>query len=417
MIDLKIFGMTYENNYTINAPVLNLHCRDREWKRHMITICDKKRLAPEFYILKEEKYKTGEFTNIINSISLGPLSNYEEETLRVTTTFPFEVKNLRKHFERTFLADVKWIKRCMQEMQLKHPYIRVPDDYMWDFLKVKDVKELPKNEHFEVPIRYIAWDIETDCSKTYPEFNGWQDYKDWPMISVSALDSYDEEYHRFFWKDGVDNFEKFIKKWERRGFYYVPALKKKKLYDNINDVIDHGYSSEQEMMKGYFNWFASKKPDADIGFNSEGGYRIVTKNGYSKKYWFDGFDMPFMFKRAEHLGLKDDIQIMSPLKNGVRFRNHGGRASVTVEGVCQVDMLYANEIWKYHEKFTDFRGGKLDDYMAYFLGFGKIKHEEQIWEMWKNSTKTDYDPSNPELSGVSKRRNYIKELWNESICL
>jgi len=51
--------------------------------------------------------------------------------------------------------------------------------------------------------------------------------------------------------------------------------------------------------------------------------------------------------------------------------------------------------------------------MSFFLGFGKIKHEEQIWEMWKNNTPSDYDPSKPEKHRIEKKTNLVKELYEK----
>jgi hypothetical protein len=127
--------------------------------------------------------------------------------------------------------------------------------------------------------------------------------------------------------------------------------------------------------------------------------------------------MPFLYHRTKTLDLLRDIQKMSPLPNhikGVKFRSTGDRQHVQIEGVCQIDFIYTNEIFMYHKKFNDFREGNLDGYMRYFVGFGKVHHAEQIWEMWKNKTPSDYDPSNPEKFGVEKKTNWVKKLYEIS---
>lgn len=406
--------MSYENNYSYNpdynGPILHWHCRDIDKKYYMITVCDKK-LAPEFFILEDERHIAEQTPEIVN-ISPGPPSNYGEKTLRCTTIFPYQVKKVRKQFTRTFLADVKWIKRCIQSMDLSTPYIEVPDKARYDWIKVKDIQQIPFEEEFKVPIRYVAWDIETDVRKVYPNFEGIEDAKICPIISITAKDSYVNAYHRFYWHPKTKKSVTFNSMdWIRKGDYYVPALKGKRTYNNRDRVINHEFPSEKEMLVSYFNWFNSVKPDAQIGFNSSGGYRITTKSGYSKKYWFNGFDMPYLYKRAEKLGILNEIQLMSPLRKGVRIRTHGDKTQVVIEGVCQVDFLYANEIWKYHEKYNEFREGGLDGYMSFFLGFGKIHHEKQLWELWEDGDKSDYDPSDPNDVGVEKQKNYVKELW------
>jgi len=417
---LKIMNYTYYNNKSenknYNAPILIFLCRDENRNFHMVFVCDKENLAPEMYIPFEEKF-IAESEEIITKIEDSPASNYGEKVVRLETTFPWEVKKLRKNFTHTYLSDIKWEKMCVEKMGLQTPYIKVPDDFNERWLKVEDVEELPDDEHFYVPIRWIGWDIETNVEIIWPTFNGWQDAEKCEIISITAYDSYDKVYDIFFWhKDVINGRVLLWKNWERKGQYYVPALKKIREYARKNDVYIHEFNNEVDMLKGYFDYYASKRPDAQFGFNSEGGYRISTRKGLSRKYWFDGFDMPYLYQRCKKLGLLEDIKKMSPLPkfvNGVKWRADGDRHSVQIEGVCQIDFIFTNEIFQYHKKFDEFREGNLQGYMSYFLGFGKVEHQEQIWEMWKNKTESDYDPTNPELVGVKKRRNYVMEMFED----
>jgi len=167
----------------------------------------------------------------------------------------------------------------------------------------------------------------------------------------------------------------------------------------------------------YIDWYARSQPDAQFGFNSEGGYRITSKKGYQRKRWFDGFDMPYLYHRCKTLGLTDYIQRMSPLPNkvrGVKFRRNGKNTSVSIEGVCQVDFIYSMEIFMYHKKFNDFRGGNLQSFMSFFLGFGKVQHKEQVFELWRDNITSDYDPTKPELFGTKKKKNLVKILYERA---
>jgi len=415
---LKIVNYSYYNNNSdiekYNAPILLFFCRDKEWKFHTVFMCDKKNLAPEMYVPAAERMIAEEQEEIIK-IDKAPNSNYGEETIVCYTTFPWQVKKLRKLFTHSYLSDVKWEKMCIEKMGIRTPYINVPDDYTERWLEVDDISELSEDEHFYVPVRFVAWDIETNAEPVFPNFNGYKDAEKCEIISITAYDSYTETYNRFFWHPyGVNIINS--NEWNRRGEYYVPALKGYKEYDKINTVINHSHDNEIDTLKSYFNWYSLIRPDAQYGFNTEGGYKISTKKGYSRKYWFNGFDMLYLYHRAKQLDLLDEIQKLSPIPNhlkGVRFRSHGNQQSVVIDGVCQIDWIYTNEIFMYHKKFNDFREGNLQGYMSYFLGFGKVPHKEQIWEMWKNNLSSNYDPTNPELVGTKKKENLVKKLYEK----
>lgn len=421
---LKIMNYCYYKNESsideYNAPVLIFLCRDINHKFHMVYICDKDKLAPEMYIPLEERF-VAENLDLVTKIEEALPSNYGESVLRLETNFPNDIGyKLKQEFSHTYLSDIKWEKMCVQKIGLETPYIEVPDDYAERWLKVSDIKQLPHEEEFYVPIRWVAWDIETNYERTFPVFVGWEDAETNDIISISAYDSYTKEYHVFFWHKNVETNNTFLwKNWERKGDYYVPAIKKLKNYDNTNKVYVHAFTNEKDMLKEYFNWFADVRPDAQYGFNSEGGYRISTKKGKSRKYWFNGYDMPYLYHRCRTLKLLDEIKKMSPLPKivkGVKWRNNGGRVSVQIEGVCQIDFIFTADIFGYHKKHDEFREGNLQGFMSFFLGFGKVFHEEQIFEMWRDNIESDYDPSNPNLVGVNKGRNYVMELFDEAKC-
>jgi len=420
-MNLKIMNYGYYNNKSdvekYNAPILLLFCRDEKGNFHVVYICDKENLAPEMYIPKNEIHIAKELDNII-TITDGPPSNYGEETLRLTTTFPWEVRRNRDLFSHTFLSDIKWEKMCIEKMGIRTPYITVSDDFKDRWLTVKDIKELNEYDHFYVKIRTVIWDIETNGEPVYPLFNGYDDAEICDIISITAYDNYTEEYHRFIWHPLIkeDSLE-FVKNWERRGEYYVPALKKKKKYFNVNKVFNHNFTNEVDMLKNFIDWIAMIRPDVMFGFNSEGGYKISTKKGYSRKYYHAGFDMPYFYKRCKALKILDYMEKLSPLPNtikGVKWRSQGKKGGVSIEGLCQIDFIYTNAIFMYDKKFNEFREGNLDGYMKYFVGFGKVHHKEHVWELWKNNETSDYDPTNPEQYLINKERNLVKELYTKA---
>ena len=400
-----------------NAPILLLFCRDKEGKFYIVYICDKKNLAPEMYVPASERHIAEELDNVI-TITEGPPSNYGEETLRLTTTFPWEIRRNRDLFSHTYLSDIKWEKMCIEKMGLRTPYISVPDDFKERWLKADELKELEQHDHFYVKIRTVSWDIETNGEPVYPMFNGYDDAEICNIISISAFDNYIEEYHRFFWHPLIKKNDVYLaKNWERKGEYYVPALKRKKKYFKNNKVYNHDYTNEIDMLKGFIDWIALIRPDALFGFNSVGGYKISTKKGYSRKYYYGGFDMPYLYKRCKTLKILDYMQKLSPFPHtikGVKWRNRGKKGGVQIEGLCQIDFIYTNAIFMYDKKFNEFREGNLDGYMKYFVGFGKVHHKEHVWELWKSNEPSDYDPTNPDQHLIEKNENLVKKLYEKA---
>jgi len=381
-MDLKILNYCYYNNYNTdnpeyNGPILVLKCRDRSNKPHIVKICDQEVLKPEFYVPADET-ETALNIQRIWPVLVGssPDSIWDEKTVKIETHFPWQVKQIRKHFTHTYQADVKWEKLAVQKLGLKTPYIAVPSDYKFMWLKATDIHTLPPESHFPVDVRVCYWDIETDMRPVEPEFGGWKDAELCPITLIGAFDNYLKEYHSFMWH---------------------PKNVQKKVYAPKNHdgclVFYHDFPNEREMLIGYFNWFAECNFDAQFGFNSEGGYRLRSFKGKSRKRWFDGYDMPFLYKRAEVLGLLKEIQIMSPVPNvkefnryyGVYFRRYGEKNQVEMRGLAQLDFIPIESVFKYEDKFYKFKGYGLDNYMQFFLGFGKVEHEKQLWELWEDN--------------------------------
>jgi hypothetical protein len=179
LFTVKIIDYFYYNNKSndekFNAPVLVLVCRDEKNEPHFVKILDKENLAPYFGVLKEdaevmlikEKEEYGKWgRNIVDVRDNAPPSLYDEEVYHVYTTFPYEVNMVKKRFLRTFVADVKWekmaISKIINKCGLEGPYIKVPIDYYYKFLKVSDIEAVEKRNFFKIRERICFWDIETD---------------------------------------------------------------------------------------------------------------------------------------------------------------------------------------------------------------------------------------------------------------
>ena len=379
-IDVKILHYAYHN--AKDGPVLTLKCRDKELKPHIISIFDMENLAPRFGILKTDE-------DIVHRIELlsqkklrlekGPPSLYGEETLRVYTQFPWQVggKNgLRDQFSWTFQADVKWEKMAMSEIirlcGLESPYINIPVSYPYRYLYVEDIKNVPEERRFKVIERISYWDIETD-GRQGTLFGGYKDANISPILSITCYDNYEEIYYQFVWHPSYkENATRYLKNYD--------IVEKDKAI-TIPSIVRYEMKTEREMLNMFFDHFSLLKYDDMLGYWSEGGYKKQSK----MRKWHNGFDSPFLYERAKFLGLLDEMQKMSPFRN-VYSRNYGGKYELVISGVGQIDWVFSEEVLQVAQKYYDFRGGRLLDWMAFFTDFYKLdKGGKQPIHFWLNN--------------------------------
>ncbi len=398
-IDVKILHYSYHNSK--EGPVLTCKCRDKDLNVHIVSIFDMENLAPRFGILKRDE-------DIVHRIEVlskrnlrleeGPPSLYKEETLRVYTQFPWQVggKNgIRDEFSWTFQADVKWEKMAISEIiricGLESPYIDIPSDYPYRYLKVADIKNVPEERRFKVIERICYWDIEIDGRQAV-SFDGYKDANICPIISICCYDNYDETYYRFVWhpkfKDSWRSYE--LLNHEIKQHYYViedgETVEKERIII-IPRIVTHEAQTEKMMLSDFFCHFSGKKYDDELGYWSEGGYKKLR----GSKKWNNGFDSPFLYERTKFLGMLDEMQKMSPFSN-VFSRNNGGKYTVVVDGVGQIDWVFSDEVLQVAQKYYDFRGGRLADWMAFFTDFEKIdKKGKQPVYYWLNDLDFELD--------------------------
>lgn len=377
-IDLKILHYAYRNSD--KGPVLLLKTKDKELKPHIVSIFDMENLAPRFGILKKDMNVVDRAVDILKkplTIKKGPPSLYGEETIRVYAQFPWQVPKIRDLFSWTFQADVKWEKMAISEIiricGLESPYINIPIDYPYRYLEVKDIKNVPEERRFKVIERICDWDIEID-GRQATQFDGYKDANICPVISICCYDNYDEVYYRFVWHPSIkENGTRYLK-------HYEITQKEKTII--IPSIVQYETKNERDMFDQFFNHFAEKKYDDMLGYWSEGGYKKVGK----KRRWNNGFDTPFLYERSKFLGMLDQMQKMSPFSN-VYSRNAGGRYEVVIQGVGQIDWVFSNEVLQVAQKYYDFRGGRLADWMAFFTDFYKLdkkgKQPVYYWLMGK----------------------------------
>ena len=414
-VQIKVLDYFYYNNNSAdkkyNAPVLVIVGRDKDLKFHMVNVLDKDKLMCRIGISNSdavvlEKFKKDFGTygeNIVDIIPDAPNSLHKEKVSTLLTTFPYQVNKIKGRLSRTYQADVKWEKmamsRLINECGLEGSYIEIPGDYVYRFLELKDIRGLKKNEFFSIIEKICYWDIETDSRLCYGRRIKFEDYKLMPLISLSDYDNHNDRYYIFLWhpdfkEDQVRSFDNY----EIKG----NVFRDKKVV--INKLIIYEFTSEEKVLRAFFNHFSDEKFDRMFGYWSTGGMKKPTYGGKMKRQWFDGFDIQCLYVRALELGLLEDMQKMSVcpfLKKhwgggyeGVSLRTGENKHQVLIKGVGQLDFVISDEWIQFSQKYYNFRGWKLEHWMDYFLSFNKLdKGKLRVWEYWlqKDCTEEDFD--------------------------
>lgn len=423
---LKVFNYYYYNNVDkendeFNAPVLCIKCRDKERNNHLIQILDKENLTPRFGILQKDIDKIL-FFNPHLKYEVAPASLYGEKVYNVFTTFPWQVGAIKRSLNdetkrtptQTFGADIKWEKKAMsiiiKNCNLTSTYIEVPDDYIYKFLKLEDIKPVPEDEHFLVDGRNCYWDIETDSRDLASGKMKYQDFKDMPIISITTYDNYEGEYYQFVWHPKFEN--DTIKEYNN---YEIEdnVIDDKEL--TINKIIKCEYTNEKDMLIGFFEYFSKQRFDYMFGYFSVGGW---SKQGKSKM-WVDGFDSLCLYARTKELGLIENIQMMSSCPqmygykgryDAVYMRSSFGKHELVIKGISQIDFVFSEKILAFAQRYYKFRGHKLADWARFFLGYNKLdKDDHHVYHYWDQSDLREIDYS------IVKLENGLMRVKNKGV--
>lgn len=379
---LRIFNYDYFNlfdneyDHELECPVLIICGRDEKGKFHTLKVPGNKGIyRPHMYVedtpdnrLRLDELKS---TNEILEWEEWPhpsVYDEEEKVLVAYAQYPFEVKRLRKQFEHTYEADVKYEYMFMMKLHLDGGYVEAPND---GWVKPEDLKPIPEDEQFIVYPRVFYFDIESDKINHEEKFS----YNNANVISIVVYDNYTNEYHIYEWSNKNHKYWK-EERTAKRG------LKHEDIPEESKEIIHH-CKDEKELLNEFFELFR-RHPDGLFGFNSHGGYKLVSHKSKSMRIWRNGYDELVIYLRAKALGLDRQLQLMSPLPRllnkfgnyyGVYHRGREDKFEVVIRGVTPLDFYIAAGLMQYTQKYRDFFGESLESYLQYFAHAGKVKHE------------------------------------------
>ena len=330
-----------------DKPVIELYGRTQDKKQLCVAV---EGFEPYFYILPKgknwdkfiEELKSLKVEGRDRTITIARVEKVERKigiekqpVLKIYTAIPADVKQLRdelkehKHIEEIFDADILFVRRFFIDAGIT-PLTRIEVDG-------KEVES-----HYKVPV------VRTTIDKITP-----QDSESYTKLKVLALDL--ETYNPL--GEGIvpEKFPIVMAAFAGEKFRKVLTWKRFKTKDKTIEFVE----SEGALIHRIVEIIEEQGPDILLG------------------YFSDGFDLPYLKKRAEHLGIELHLGLD---RSKIRLR----RARETV---CRITGIVHLDIFKFIRKtmFSILKTSEytLDAVSKELLGEGKDEVDlGQLAEIW-----------------------------------
>ncbi len=393
----------YENE---DGPVLRIIARDKDQKRIILNIQDKK-LTPHFYIRTEDMplfLQTMEERALISLIlrtEKGLPTAMNEPTECIFTKYPRYVRNIRDAIEGmlSFNGDIKWEKLCFQIMKWKQ-FLCIKDYDPWSFVPIENISNT--DEIFEVNYNICYFDIETDNSQTKKvRKNSYLFADKIPIISYVIYNKHQKTYTYYGWKL---RWEEKVTESEHKTALGDKALNMNMFseYDTSYKLIIKHFNDERKMHQAFISDFSKAQFDGIMTFNGRGGQRIV---GGERK-WYNGYDMPLFYARCIHLKLDKELQMLSPVPaiykrdycvsesikvySSKNIIGEEEKHEIFIKCVPQFDLFYDDSVLFYSKNEYEMKQHGLNNYMTHFLGIGKLQHPGlMVWELFEENEEKE----------------------------
>lgn len=330
-----------------DKPVVELYGRTQEKKQLCVAV---EGFEPYFYILPKaknwdkliEELKKLKVEGRDRTITIARVEKVERKigiekqlVLKVFTAIPADVKHLRdelkehKQIEEIFDADIPFVRRFLIDANIT-PLTRV------------DVDGEKAESLYKVPV------VKTTVEKITP-----QDSEIYKQLKVLALDL--ETYNPLGEAIVPEKFPIVMAAFAGEKFHRVITWKRFKTKDKSIEFVENETALIHRMVK----IIEEQAPDVLLG------------------YFSDGFDLPYLKTRAEHLGIELNLGLD---RSGIRLRH-------ARETVCRLTGLVHLDIFKFIRKtmFSVLKTSEytLDAVSKELLGEGKGKVDlGQLAEIW-----------------------------------
>jgi DNA polymerase I len=352
---IKIAINQVEYSRAPDGPIIHIFGRDTTGKAIRLDVTG---FRPYFYIPEDEAA----------SKSIPPQATLEPDTLyrsirgeslrRLYTQQPTDVRDVRERY-RHFEADIPFATRFMIDCGLTGG-VSTPS-------MTVDYKDL-KPAEVDAPARSCIIDIECEDERGFPD-----PQRD-AIIAITCFDSFENDYVTLLLVGGGTPAS--IAEQQAAGGLVNGCFRKEK-----HTILTYG--DEIEMLKALARYISERDPDVLSGWN------------------FTEFDMPYINKRMERLGLQS-----SQL---ARLSGMSDRSSQ--RGRALFDLLTAYKKMHLSQK----ESYRLDAVALEEVGEQKVRYTGTISGLWKNSPAllVEYNFKDVELCVKINKKDNIIEFYRE----
>ncbi|WML68272.1 MAG: DNA polymerase [Methanoregula sp. SKADARSKE-2] len=354
-VGVKIAINQVEYSKVANGPVIHIFGRDVQGNAIQI---DVNGFQPYFYAPADEAQEKTPPPQA--TVQAGPTyrSIRGEHLARIFTRQPTDVRDVRERY-RHFEADIPFATRFMIDTGLTGG-VCAPAETI-------DYRELRPAE-VDAPARTCMIDIECEDERGFPETQ-----RD-AIICITCYDSFDTDYTTFLFRsDGA--LQEIDEKIESGGL--VNGCFRKGMHTVCT------YATEQEMLKAFAKYIATRDPDVLSGWN------------------FMDFDMPYITGRMEKLGL--------PSTQLARLPGQSERSAL--RGRALFDLLTGYKKMHLSQK----ESYRLDAVALEEVGEQKVRYTGTISGLWKTAPAllVEYNFKDVELCVAINKKDNIVDFYRE----
>ncbi len=348
LIDSGRMGIgIHQVEYSVGAegPIIHIFGRDPAGNAVRLDVTG---FQPYFYAPVEQVDGRGHPASVEVEPGTVYRSIRDKALRRLYTRRPSDVRDVREGYEH-YEADIPFATRFMIDSGLTGG-VEAPAEAVADYRSLKPI-DLP------APARLCIMDIECEDERGFPEPE-----RD-AIISVTCWDSFDDEYVTLIWTPGfrVDG----------------PGEFAPELCTNEQHTVFR-FPDEKSMLLALVAYIRSHDPDILSGWN------------------FVDFDIPYLLKRMETLGLRTDDLSRLP----------GQTERTALRGRAIFDLLGAYK--KMHQAQKE--SYRLDAIAEEELGVRKVRYTGTLSDLWKNDPArlVEYNCRDVELCvGIDKKNNIV----------
>jgi DNA polymerase I len=337
------------------VPIIHLFGRGEDGVLHKLDITG---FRPYFYI-PEAQSSLEHPEEVILDRETSYVSIYGNPVLRAYVTRPSDVREVRDRYTH-YEADVTFTSRFLIDNGLTGG-VESPADYV-------DYREL-KSTPIKAPLRTCILDIECTDERGFPDADTDE------ILCLTCWDSFDNTFVTFFYNPSGRSLDIATLEAANKG--------KKGCYDpDIHTV--HEFGDEKAMLTAFIRYLKDKNPDVLTGWNSV------------------DFDMPYIVRRMEMLGMKTEMLGRLPGTVGERG---------TIRGRSQFDLLAGYKRMKQQQQ----ESYRLDAIAEEELGRKKVHFTGRMCDMWRDNPEklVEYNFVDVDLCVGINKKNRIIDFFME----